>query len=508
VVVVVDQMRADYVDRFARDWTAGLKRLVTHGAWFRNAAYPYLTTVTCAGHATIATGAFPHVHGVFQNAWWDRDQRKLMTCTEDPRASDIGYGFPVAGGDSAYRLQVPTVTDVLRTERHAHVVTLSLKARSAIMLAGHGGDAVTWLSEMPGGWITSSVYAEAPVAAVRAFVDAHPMTADFGKTWSRLLPPSSYAGPDDAVGETPPEGWTRTFPHALVGTGETASDAFFAQWLRSPFADEYLARLGATLAEALHLGRHDGIDVLGISFSSPDLVGHAFGPRSHEVRDMYAHLDRTLGTLFDRLDALVGRDQWVVALTGDHGVTPIPDQLTAAGRDAGRINPATIVNAVEDRLRPVLGGGSYVAQIFGNDIYFESGVYDTIRASAPLLGSVIAAISAVPGIERVFRSEEVRDATGAADRLQRAAALSYFPGRSGDLIIVPRPGWMFSASGTTHGSANADDQRVPLLFMGVRIKPGRYRDPATPADIAPTLADICGITLPAAEGHALRVAVQ
>src|SRR5262245_40402390 len=119
VMLVVDQMRADYVDRFSRDWTGGLKRLVSEGAWFTNAAYPYLNTVTCPGHATIATGAFPHVHGVIQNVWWDRERRRTMSCTDDPRAAGVGYGIPVRGGDSAYRLLVPTLTDLLRAQRAA-----------------------------------------------------------------------------------------------------------------------------------------------------------------------------------------------------------------------------------------------------------------------------------------------------------------------------------------------------------------------------------------------------
>ena len=133
VIIVVDQMRADYVDRFNGQWTRGLKRMVTQGAWFEHAAYPYLSTLTCAGHATISTGSFPHVHGVFQNTWWDRDARKLMTCTEDPRATGIGYGAPVTGGDSAYRLQVPTFADQMRTRRQARVAAPSCWRATAAM---------------------------------------------------------------------------------------------------------------------------------------------------------------------------------------------------------------------------------------------------------------------------------------------------------------------------------------------------------------------------------------
>jgi predicted AlkP superfamily pyrophosphatase or phosphodiesterase len=508
VLLVVDQMRADYVERFHDEWTAGLARLVTHGAWFRRAAYPYLTTVTCAGHATISSGAFPHVSGVVQNAWWDRAAGRTMSCTADPNAHDIGYGQAAAGGDSAWRLQVPTLSDTLRRERAAHVVALSLKDRSAIMLAGHGGDAVVWLANDLSGWRTSSAFSAAPVDAVEQYLSANPIAADFGKTWTRVLPPRRYDGPDDGVGEAPPRGWTATFPHVLDGTGgETPTLPFYVQWERSPYANDYLGRMAAALAERLQLGTHDGTDVLAVSFSSTDLVGHAFGPASQEVQDMYLHLDRTVGTLLNRLDALVGRDRYVVALSSDHGVTPIPEQLVAEKKDAGRIDAAAIVRAVQQQAVEALGPGQYISSFSGTDLYFAPDVYEKLRASPTALSNIVAAIAATPGIEKVFRGEDLRSAAGATDPLTRAAALSYFPGRSGDLVLAPKAGWMFAPTGTTHQSSHPDDQDVPILLMGRGIKPGRYTTSATPADIAPTLAALCGVTMPSAEGRVLREAL-
>ena len=507
VIIVVDQMRADYVERFQHDWTGGFKRLLTEGAWLRRAAYPYLETVTCAGHATISTGALPRTHGIPENAWWDRDLRKQITCTEDPRVSNVGYLAPVITGDSAHRLQIPTLTDQLRTERGAHVVTLALKDRSAIMMAGHGGDAVTWIGEAIDSWQTSPAYSPTPVPAVKSFVEANRIAADFGKTWSRLLPASRYKTADDGAGEAPPPGWTATFPHVLTGTSGQANATYFAQWLRSPFADVYVGRFAATLVDALKLGRHDGTDVLAISFSSTDLVGHAFGPGSQEVQDMYARLDQTLALLFARLDDVVGRDRWVVALSADHGVTPLPEQLSAAGKDAGRISSASVANVVEERIGAVLGSGPHVALAAGNDLFFQKAAYEAIQSSPDLLRSVMKAIAGIPGVHKILRAEDVRDAAGSSDALLRAAALSYFPGRSGDLIVVPKPGWIFAPRGATHGSSSADDQRVPILFMGRGIKPGRYDEPATPADIAPTLAALCGMTLSHADGRPFTVAL-
>ena len=351
------------------------------------------------------------------------------------------------------------------------------------MLAGHGADAVTWLTDTLDGWETSTIYAPGEVPEVKAFIDANPITADSGKTWNKALPPAAYSGPDDAAGEAPPQGWTRSFPHALKAAAGPTDTTYFAQWERTPFADAYVGRFAAALVQSLHLGKHEGTDVLAISFSTPDLVGHAFGPRSHEVQDVYAHLDKTIGALFDQLDDLVGKDQWVAGLSADHGVTEIPEQAIAEGKDAGRINGGALVDAIEQVLKPTFGPGRHVTVLNTNDIYFAPGVYDKILKSRQLMTSLVSAIASRPGIQRVFRSEEIRGAAKSSDPLLRAAALSYFPGRSGDIVFAAKPGWMLSAVGTTHGSAGPDDQRVPILLLGRGVKPGTYQDEATPADL-------------------------
>ena len=508
VFLIVDQMRADYVDRFRSDWTRGLKRLLDQGAWFSRAAYPYLNTVTCAGHATVSTGAFPRTHGIIQNAWYDRATGRQVTCTEDPNVQAIGYGVRPVGGDSSHRLLLPTFADEMRTQRGARVVTLSLKSRSAIMLAGRAGDAVTWLTASLDGWQTSSAYSSAPVAAVQQFVDAVPITADYGKTWELLLPASRYLDPDAGESEDPPRGWTASFPHVLKGAGNSPDAVFRGQWELSPFADAYLGRFAAALVESLQLGRHPGPDVLGIGFSSPDILGHAFGPRSREVQDMYARLDETIGTLLDRLDALVGRDQYVVALTSDHGVATIPEQLRRSGLKGGRVSAAQLRDMLERAAQAALGPGRYIARVgAANEVYFEPGMYDRLRARPAALKLVIKQLEAQPGIARVFRREQIRDAAASHDVLLRAAALSYVPQRSGDLLLAMEPGWTFAGIGTTHGTANLYDQQVPIILMGPNVKSGEYREAATPADIAPTLAALSGITMPRAEGHVLRSAL-
>jgi len=508
VLLVVDQMRADYVDRFQGDWTSGLRRLVTDGARFTSAAYPYLTTVTCPGHATIATGTLPYLHGIFQNTWFDRDSNRVIPCTEDRSVKAVSYGREAGEGASAGRLMVPTLGDELR-QRGGRVVTLSLKARSAIMLAGHGGTAVTWLAESSDQWETSSAFTPAPVPEVQAHLTANPIEADYRRPWTRALPDARYQSADDGTGENPPRGWTRTFPHVLGGSDPDPRQPgkdFYEHWERSPFADAYLGRFAAALAESMRLGQQGSTDVLGVGFSSPDLIGHAFGPSSHEVRDTYARLDRTIGALLDRLDALVGRDRYVVALSSDHGVADIPGQVESRP-NGGRISTRAIGDLVEERARALLGAGVYVSRVVTNDIYLRPGVYQRLTKQRGALEAIRRTIARQPGIARVFSADELRDATSSTDRLRRAAALSYVPGRSGDLIVLARPGWISAAAGTTHGSANPDDQRVPLVLFGAGVKSGEYGGAVTPADIAPTLARLAGITFPRAQGQVLRDAL-
>ena len=508
VIIVVDQMRADYVDNFKKDWTGGLKRLVKDGAWFHEAAYPYLTTVTCAGHATIGTGALPHRHGVMQNAWWNRETGAQVSCTADPSVKNIGYTKIETAGDSAAALRTPTFADEMRAQKASHVATVSLKDRSAIMLAGHGGDSVLWLNNALDGWETSSAFATAPVPAIKAFLDANSIDADYGKTWTRMLPENRYLYPDDGLAESAPGGWTATFPHPLTSASGHPDSSYHTKWERSPFGDAYLGRLAAAIVDGLQLGKHETTDVLAVSFSTPDLVGHGFGPRSQEIQDIYANLDRTIGALLDHLDAAVGKGQYVVALSADHGVLPIPEQLVKEGRDAGRLDQRAIGDVAEKAAAAALGAGHYVARENGNDLYFEPGVYEKLSAKPGAIDAVIAALAAQPGIQRVFRSEQLRDAATAADPLLKAAALSYVPGRSGDIMLAPKNGWIFAGNGATHGTANADDQRVPILLMGPGIRHGEYRQPATPADIAPTLAALTRIVVPHAEGRVLREALK
>ncbi|HXN22610.1 MAG TPA: alkaline phosphatase family protein [Candidatus Dormibacteraeota bacterium] len=518
VLLVVDQFRADYVDKFRHQWSGGLKRLIEHGAWFREAAYPYANTFTCVGHATISTGVLPSTHGIMGNAWYDRETDKQVTCTSDPNVQGVGYGPAPKTGDSPVRLKVPTLADELRVQsgESTRVTTFSLKARSAIMLAGHRADAVTWHDNLIGTWVSSSVYGTSPLVA--QFVKAHPIEKDFNKTWALTLPAPQYLYEQATEGRGGTREWRTGFPHALHSAADPAAkpDAeFYQRWEVSPFADDYLAQMAESVADGLKLGQGRGSDFLGISFSTLDLAGHAYGPRSREVQDVLVRLDRTLGEFLAHLDSTVGRANYVVALTADHGVAPLPIEMQKAGFDAGWISSTEVI----DKIAKTLAASGHVTAaeaeskpglMIDGDVWLKAGLYERLKQDAKALRGVIDAIAAMPGVARVFRGDELIGQQSNSDRLVRSAAASYVPGRSGDLIILPRPYWIFGgngSTGTSHGSPYDYDQRVPVILMGGGIKPGEYLVETTPADIAPTLAFLCGITLARPDGRVLREAL-
>jgi predicted AlkP superfamily pyrophosphatase or phosphodiesterase len=505
VVVVIDQFRADYLTEYGAVLTDGLRRLMRDGAWFTNAAFPYLNTVTCPGHSTIGTGTFPYRHGMILNAWLDRRSGESPYCTDDPDAKDISYnGLTPAPGDSADRMLAPTLAEQIR-QHGGRSVALSLKPRSAVSLAGHKADVVVWFDDR-GGWSTSSAYAANPVPFVQRFVDDNPLSADFDKTWDRSLPLESYQHADDAVGEGLAAGWTRTFPHVLGSPGGKPDATFYQRWQRSPFADEYLGRMAAAAIEALRLGRGKGIDALAVGFSSLDVVGHTFGPRSHEVQDMLVRLDRTMGRLLSLLDNEVGAGNYVLGLSSDHGVADIPDQVKRGGRQPGKV----AADAVTKVLTPRLGPGPHVAATAYTDIYLTPAASTALKRDPTLLAAAIDALRNLPAVERVFQGDDLAAATArtSTDPVLRAAALSYYAGRSGDFIIVPKEQWSYSTAVTTHGTHYAYDQRVPLIFFGTSIKAGEYPRAATPADLAPTLAAVAGVKIAPTDGRILVEALR
>lgn len=503
VILVVDQMRLDYLQWYGANYSRGFSRLLREGAWFTEAAYPYLNTVTCAGHSTIGTGSFPYRHGMILNNWFDRGTGKSPYCTDDPTETEISYNtLSSVQGDSAKRLLVPALGEKIM-DRGGRSVALSLKPRSAVTLTGRKATAVVWFDDR-GGWTSSTAFTKAPVPFLQAFIDANPITADYDKVWERSLPRPAYQGDDEMKGEGKVTGWTASFPHPLAVPGETADSEFYDRWQRSPYSDEYLGRMAAASVDALKLGRGAATDFLGVSFSAVDGVGHVYGPRSHEIQDLLIRLDRTIGALLDHLDASVGPGNYVLGLSADHGVAEIPEQV-----GGGRVASKTVSDTLQRVLVPALGPGTHVRSAAYTNIYLGEAARKRLAKDTTLREAALTALRSVEGVKYAFWGPDLatKAARSSSDPVRRAAALSHHPDRSGDLIIAPEENWLMSTAVTTHGTHYAYDQKVPVILFGASVRPGRYTGATTPADLMPTLAAVANVKIAPTDGRVLKEAI-
>jgi hypothetical protein len=323
------------------------------------------------------------------------------------------------------------------------------------------------------------------------------------------LDPKSFSGTDAEPFERPKTGWTASFPHPLTGVAGTPEHQFYELWKCSPFSDEYLAQMAVSHVKSLRLGQRDAVDLLSVGFSGLDCVGHDFGPDSAEVHDMVQRLDRTLGVLFDALDATVGRDKYAVALSSDHGVSGIPEQVRRRGTDAGRVLSPHVRKVAEAAMVAAHGPGPHVDSVIAPNIYFSPATRARIDKNPELARPAIDAVSKIDGVLRVMEARTLASKRTSPDVIERAAALSYHASESGDLVFAVKPHWITGdTSAASHGSPHAYDQQVPLVFMGARFKPGRYTSAATPADLAPTLASIIGIKMSGIDGRVLTSALR
>lgn len=498
VLLVVDQMRADYVERFGDDWHHGLRRLLDEGAVFTNAAYPYFGTLTCAGHTTIVTGAVPATHGMVLDGWWDYELGARVHCTNDAGVQPIRYGARGERGQSARGIMVPTLADTLVAQLPGapRVAAFALKGRAAIPLAGRHADAVAWFDD-GNAWTSSTAYGAATVPFLDAFFARHPVEDARTRSWTRARAPGDYLFATN--------GHDSAFDRPMGANGDET--AFYTAWKASPLADDYLADVAIETLEALDLGTRGTTDYLAVGFSAPDYIGHEYGPWSQEVEDTFLRLDETIGRLLEALDSLVGRDRYIVALSADHGVAPGPEWMTEHGFDAGRISRSDVVDHLNGVLVPFLGEGRHVVGVSHTEIYLAEGVYERLLDNPPALAAALDAIRALPGVARVYQGKELGEGPY-RDRLTEQVALSYYPGRSGEIVMIPKPYWFTWTQNADHGTGYDYDTRVPLVLAGPGITAGRYTTPASPADIAPTLAKIAGVTLADADGRVLTEALS
>jgi predicted AlkP superfamily pyrophosphatase or phosphodiesterase len=504
LVLSVDQMRFDYLTRFAPLYTGGLKMLRERGAVFTNARYRHACTETGPGHSVILSGRSPKNSGIVGNDWYDAVSRKNMNVVDDPVHVAVGGR---GRGASPRNFIGFTVGDVLKKQSpRSRVVGVAGKDRSAILMAGHRADAAYWYGA-GGAMVTSSYYAAEPAAWLTAFNEKHVPDRYAGEKWTRLLPDEGaylkYAGPDDVKGEW--DNKDTVFPHAV--RGRPGEDLYYDDLRRTPFADELI--LAATLeAMSAHgLGADDDTDLLAIGFSATDSIGHTYGADSQELMDQLLRLDRTLQTLLDELERRVGLSRVLVVLSADHGVLPLVEVLQARGVAARRTGPEALRQPVEAALEARFPGiTGLVASWDGPNVYLDLDALGRQRLHrADAEKAVIEGLMKSGLVDRVYTHANLLGEAPADDPEFRLFRNAFFQPRSAHLITRLKP-YVYIGSyvgGTSHGTVQDYDRHVPVIFMGTGVKPGQHDAESGPEDIAPTLGALVGLDYPEQDGRTL-----
>jgi hypothetical protein len=518
VLVVFDQMRGDYPERW-RDLFVkeGFRRLLDDGAWFQHCHYSYANTVTSAGHASLAAGCPPAVHGIIENDWYDRAAGAMINCVAQERYGRVPAPVARPGetikprdllGSAPDRLLAPTLGDALKdaTAGKGKVVALSFKDRSAVLPAGRRPDACYWLDGRSGLFITSTYYRDQPHPWVNTFNRKGLADQWFDRKWELLRPDLDYLRLSNALETSGPGGSSPLgrFPHALAGKEEKPGKEYYDALFRSPFGNDVLLELAKWAIHFEQLGADDVPDLLCVSFSCNDPVGHLWGPDSPEVLDVTLRSDLIVKDLLAALDEKVGKGRYVLALSSDHGVCPVPEEAAARKLDAGRVPPKLIYEGAEDHLQELFGkqGGPRTRWV---DVLEYPWVYlnrEAIRQRGLQAEDVERALAvwlaAQPGVQAAYTRAQLSQPAPADDLIGQMVRRSHFPERSGDVTMVLKPYHLMSpyAGGTTHGTPHPYDTHVPLLVYGAGVKGGVRKDAVTPLVAASVLARALKINPP------------
>jgi len=478
LALVVDQFRYDYLLRFRADYHSGFARLLSDGAVFTDARYMHYPTVTAVGHSTFLSGATPSVSGIIGNAWLDREANEQVTSVSDKSTTLLG-GPPGVQGSSPHRLLVSTLGDELKMSgRPSHVIGISMKDRSAILPAGHMADAAYWFDPDSQHFVTSTYYMKQLPAWVSKVNADRPAFKYLGARWTAL---------DAKPGDKP-------FCSLTAGT-----EVRYCEGIEfTPFGNELVEDFAEKAIEEEKLGSHEATDVLAVSFSANDYVGHQRGPDSPEVRDIARRTDLLLGKLLDFINSRIGENNTLIVFTADHGVAPVPKVNNDRKMPGGWLTASEYSAKIAAELSQKFGNGNWFRYDADGFLYLNYATAAQNKADLVEVRRFAAeAARTLPHIARVYSSDDLLHGEAAADWPGRAVRLGFYGPRSADLVLLPEPYYMFSSPpGTTHATPYSYDNHVPLIFYGPGIRAGVHYEPATVNDVAPTLAAILGVETP------------
>lgn len=512
VGIIVDQMRQEYLYRFADRFSeGGFKRMMNEGYMMTNGHYNYAPTVTGPGHASVYTGTTPATHGIISNSWYSRKLNRFLYCAEDSTATNVG-GSPENGNISPRNLLSTTVTDELRfaTGKRSKVVGVAIKDRGAALPAGHTGDAY-WYDDVNGDFMTSTYYHDSLPDWVTAFNAKKVPDSYLSKTWETLFPVETYVNSiaDNnefeglVAGKTTP-----TFPYHLDSL--RAQNGNYGLIASTPYGNSMTLDFALAAIEGEKLGKGEVTDFLAVSFSSPDYIGHRFGPASVEVEDNYLRLDKEFERLFNYLDKAYGKGQYLVFLSADHAVADVATYMISQNVPAGNINTNYIHGQLTGYCNAKYGEGDWILRYTGDQVFLNRPLADEKKVDFTALQRDLADwMLRFNGIKEVYTAADMRSNSysyGRAHLLQ----MGYNHIASGDLLLVFEPAWMVSGTrGTTHGSPFNYDTNVPIMFFGWNVPHGSSSRKVSITDIAPTLSALLKIKYPnAADGQPITEIVD
>ena len=508
VGIVVDQMRFDYLTRFESKFgEGGFKRLIGGGFNCKNNHFNYIPTYTGPGHASVYTGTTPKYHGIISNNWYDKEVKKTVYCAGDDAMMSVGTTRP-AGKMSPSRMLSTTFSDENRlfTQMRGKTIGISIKDRGAILPAGHTANAAYWFNGSDeGNFISSSYYMTELPQWVNNF-NASNIVESYLKPWETLYDIETYTESGDDLNEF--EGGfvgkeTATFPYDLQALG--SQNGLYSILRVTPYGNNIVTDFALAAIEAEQLGKDEHTDVLAISYSSTDYIGHNFGVNSKEVHDTYLRLDQDIERLLKALDQQVGEGNYTVFLTSDHGAVHVPSYLESVKVPAGYLDNRMSRQNLNLFLTTTFGSSDIVENFSNNQLFLNKEKIKELKLDINVIqDALVKEIITYTSVYKVFKANTFNEnvfTEGVESLLQKG----FNQKRSGDIIVVHDPATIsYSKTGSTHGSGFNYDTHVPLIFYGNGIKQGSTVERTHITDIAPTMSALLGISFPnAATGKPL-----
>jgi hypothetical protein len=500
VGIVIDQMRWDYLYRFNDRYAAdgGFKRLLNQGFSCENTMIPYVPTITACGHTCIYTGSVPAIHGIVGNGWFDPQKMRSVYCTEDSLVSTVGAEAGLPGAMSPRNMQVTTICDELNlaTNFKSKVIGIAIKDRGGILPAGHSANAAYWYDSRNGKWITSTYYMKELPKWVQDFNAQKLVDKYYGMGWNTLYPINTYvqSTADEKSYEGVPFGAEQKgFPYDLKKFATTNYGAIAS----TPYGNTLTIEMAKAALTNEQLGADNVTDFLAVSFSSPDYIGHSFGPNSVEQEDDYLRLDKDLGSFFKFLDEKVGKGQYLVFLSADHAVAHVPGFMKVHKLPGGLAPSGSWMQDLSKILNEQFGSTRLIIGNYNHQLYLNHPLIDSLKLDeAAIRKTIVKHLSRQPEVSRVFELDKLMEVPLPV-RLRDMVANGYNQHLSGDIEVMLQSGYMEGiATGTTHSAWQPYDAHIPLLFYGWHITPGKTNRETYMTDIAPTLAALLHIQMP------------